>query len=185
MKIVDRILHSLIFLQNCGILWDIYFRHGSVSWSKIIFLSVTTLLLFGLWYLQYRIAKLQTSVPVVAPTRTSTPDLRNETRETARNLLSEQFQRGQWLQGKVPTVGNASEATFCQFWAEEVNGWSNRMSKILWDNYGEDTARDFTSNVGLNPREDVGNTHPEAAAAYRTLVHQLRTFQNIRRTLPN
>jgi hypothetical protein len=99
--------------------------------------------------------------------------------------LSVLFQRGQWLQGKVPTVGNSGEAMFCQFWAEEVNGWTNRMSRLLWDNYGEDVARDFTSNVGLNSQEPVGNTHPDAAAAYRTLVHQLRTFQNIRRTLPS
>jgi hypothetical protein len=99
------------------------------------------------------------------------------------NQLSNLFQRGQWLQGKVPTIGNAGEAMFCQFWAEEVNGWTNRMSKLLWDNHGEDVARDFTSNVGLNSQEPVGSVHPEAAAAYRTLVHQLRTFQNIRRTL--
>jgi hypothetical protein len=97
--------------------------------------------------------------------------------------LDELFQRGQWLQGKVPTVGNAGEVIFCQFWAEETRIWSARMSTLLWENYGEDVGRDFNSNVGLNQQEPVGNTHPEAAAAYRALVHQLRAFQNIRRTL--
>jgi hypothetical protein len=98
--------------------------------------------------------------------------------------LDELFQRGQRLQGKAPITGNAGEVAFCQFWAEEVQGWSQRMSNLLWENYGEEVGRDFNNNVGLNQNENVGSIHPDAAHAYRALVHQLKTFQNIRRTLP-
>ncbi|MBZ5687224.1 MAG: hypothetical protein LAP86_19555 [Acidobacteriia bacterium] len=98
--------------------------------------------------------------------------------------LNELSRRSQWLDGQAPRTGNAGEGRFCQFWAEEVQAWSQATGKILWDNWGEDVARDFLGNVGLNNNENVGNVHPEAASAYRMLLHQIRTMQNIRRTLP-
>lgn len=104
-------------------------------------------------------------------------------KEIAKMRIAQLDTQGAWLQGKAPIRGNANESIFCQFWAEEAKNWSDGLTRILWDNYGEDVARDFTSNTGLNPLEDVGTIHPEAAAAYRTLVHQRKTLQNIRRNL--
>ncbi len=115
-----------------------------------------------------------------AQTRTTETD---QARELALKKIGELFQRSQWLDGQAPRQGNATESKFCQFWAEEVQAWGQATGKILWDNWGEDVGRDFLGNVGLNHNENVGNVHPEAASAYRTLLHQVRTLQNIRRTL--
>jgi hypothetical protein len=111
----------------------------------------------------------------------------NSYRETSKQFaklkIAQLDNQGAWLQGKAPIQGNANESIFCQFWAEEARNWSDQICKLLWDNYGETVARDFTSNVGINPAESLGTVHPEAAAAYRTLVHQRKTLQNIRRIL--
>jgi hypothetical protein len=105
------------------------------------------------------------------------------TKRQAEKRIAQLEQHAAWLQGKAPTQGNATESTFCQFWAEEAGNWTNQITKLLWDNYGENVARDFTSNTGINHSESVGTIHPEAASAYRVLVRQRVTLKNILRTL--
>jgi hypothetical protein len=157
--ILTPFVHSLIFTDNK---WWTYAISAAVTYVVFfaIYLSAKAVLLLISRDKQLEILEKQLPVP------------------------DELFQRGQWLQARAPTVGNAGELALCRFWAEEVQGWSQRMSKLLWEKYGEEVGRDFNNNVGLNQNESIGNVHPEVAHAYRALSHQLKTFHDIRRTLP-
>jgi hypothetical protein len=177
----DRIVHTIIALENIPILWDIFVNHGVISWAKIAFLFTSIILLYGLWFIHYRAEKGAATAPV--PTQINTLDLlSDQAKEIAKIRLKELADRANYLAGKVPMQDQNSERLF-HFWAEEANNWGVVVQDVLTKHWGKGKLEQFTSLDGFNNQEQVGQVHKEVADAYRLLLFRQRSLTQVRANL--
>ncbi len=47
------VLEVIIAGQNCVLLWDIFFKHETLQWGKLLFLGASLMLLFAIVFLNY------------------------------------------------------------------------------------------------------------------------------------
>jgi len=177
----DRIVHTVIALENIPILWDIFVNHGAISWTKIAFLSASIILLYGLWFIHYRVEKNTAIAP--GPTQITTSNLlSDQAKEIAKIRLKELADRANYLAGNVPMQEQNSERFF-RFWAEEANNWGIVVQDVLIKHWGKGKLEQFTSLDGFNNQEQVGQVHKEVADAYRLLLFRQRNLTQVRASL--
>jgi len=70
------LLEVIIALQNCFLLWDIFFRHESVQWGKLAFSFASLLVLLLIVFLNYKAARANVHTAAVA----AVPQKREERR---------------------------------------------------------------------------------------------------------
>ena len=47
------VLEVIIAGQNCVLLWDMFFKHETLQWGKLLFLGASLMLLFAIVFLNY------------------------------------------------------------------------------------------------------------------------------------
>ncbi len=179
MKLFDRILHVVIALENCAILYDIFFRHATVSWWKVGFLSGSVLLLVAVWFFQPKILATHTlsttqGIPV--------SDLLNkQAREFATQTLNDLFIRGQYLSSNKPQKDDS--ANFSRFWNEEVNHWMTAVGVLLEKYWTQQDKQFFLSLVGESPIRFGIGVHDGSAALYNDMLRYLKNLDTLRQQI--
>lgn len=180
-KVISEALEVIIAVQNCFLLWDVFFRHETVQWSKFAFSLVSLLVLFGIVFLNYKAAhvKAQAVAALPDPAEITTKLLRTRALDKIRLLLM----RGDYLASHIPSPG-ATGSDFCRFWSELMQRWSDDVGTLLNDTWGAEAMNDFFSIRGVqfdlpNPR-----VHPEVLANYHQFNRWLENLERLRQTLP-
>jgi hypothetical protein len=177
MKVLDRVLHLVIILQNCGILYDMFFRHQDISWWKVGFLSGSVLLLVIVWLFPRVSSETVPTASVVSSDQVE----KQVTREFATQRLNELFLRGQFLASNAPKKEDSGN--FARFWSEEVNNWMTVAGMLIEKNWGADDKRFFLSLVGENPIQFAIGLHNDCARLYNDLLRYLKNLDTLKQQL--
>lgn len=179
-KVVSEVLEVIIAVQNCFLLWDVFFRHETVQWSKFAFSLVSLLVLFGIVFLNYKAAHIKAQAATV-------PDVAEVTAKVVRKVALDKIRlllmRGDYLISHIPSAG-ATGSDFCRFWSELMQQWSEEAGRLLDTTWGAEAMNDLFSIRGVqfdlpNPR-----VHPEVLANYHQLNRWLENLERLKQTLP-
>jgi len=162
MKLFDRVLHLIIAGQNCLILWDVFFKHEAISWPKIIFLSLSVLLLAAIWFVPRK--ELRGSEPAASkidPFKNPKFEIviGQSYRNTSIEIDGKSFRRCSFANTKLVFVGRAPYefASDCEFGEELELTTENqaiiqyqRLRKVLQSMPGA-KIKEYTFDASGNP----------------------------------